>query len=762
MTTRYRRSTKPSRARTFRIIGTRPVRPGDADKVTGQALFGEDVRLPGMLYGAILRSPHAHARIVAIDTRGAEALPGVRAVVTAADLPALSESAAPGEGGVAVAERDNLLAREKVLYSGHAVAAVAATSPHLAAEALERIQVTYDVLPPVLDARQAMAEGAPILHPGLRTDDMTGSSRGPTNIATHLLVKRGNLEKGFRRATVIVEREFETASVHQGYVEPQNATALFALDGRLTLWCSTQGAFSVREQVAEALQIQAAHIRVIPLEVGGGFGGKNRVYLEPVAALLSRKSGGKPVKLVMSHAEVLAATGPAPASHIRVKLGADRLGRLTAASARLVYASGAFPTWGAASGMDVLFGAYRIDNLELEGYDVVVNTPWASTYRAPGAANAAFAGEACVDEVCEKLGMDPLEFRRLNGVREGDRRPGGGTFGPIGFLETLEAAQQHPHYLSRLSGPHQGRGVASAYWGNASGRSSASASLNPDGTVSLVTGSVDLSGTRLTLAMQLAETLGIPVDDIRTTVADTDSTGYADGTWGSRTTFSTGWAVIELGKNLIRLLRQRAAANWQVPLEQVTFADGLFSIGARRLAFKKVAATLSADLPVLASATANPSGEEGPAFATHIVDVEVDPETGQVRILRYTAVQDVGRAVHPAYVEGQIQGGATQGMGWALNEGYVYDEAGRMLNAGFLDYRIPICSDLPPIETVIVEVPHPGHPYGVRGAGEISIVPPPAAIANAIHAATGLRPGALPMSPARILEALWAKEGRPE
>ena len=710
-----------------------------------------------MLYGAILRSPHAHARIAAIDTRAAEALPGVSAVVTAADLPELSESAAQGEGGVV--ERDNLLAREKVLYSGHAVAAVAATSPHLAAEALEHIRVTYDVLPHVLDARQAMAEGAPVLHPALRTDDMTGTSRQPTNIAAHMLVKRGNPEKGFRQAAVIVEREFVTAPVHQGYVEPQNATALFAANGRLTLWCSTQGAFSVREQVAEALQMPAAHIRVIPLEVGGGFGGKNRVYLEPVAALLSRKSGGKPVKLVMSQAEVLSATGPAPASHIHVKLGADRLGRLTAASARLTYASGAFPTWGAASGMDVILGAYRIDNLELEGYDVVVNTPWAATYRAPGAANAAFAGEVCVDELCEKLGMDPLDLRRLNGVREGDRRPGGGTFGPIGFLETLEAARRHPHYTSPLSGPHQGRGVASAYWGNASGRSSASASIDPDGTVSLVTGSVDLSGTRLTLAMQLAETLGIPVEDIRTTVADTDSAGYADGTWGSRTTFSTGWAVVELGKNLIRLMRQRAAAYWQVPLEQVKFADGVFSIGARRLAFKKVGATLSADIPVLASAAANPSGEEGPAFATHIVDVEVDPETGQVKILRYTAVQDVGRAVHPAYVEGQIQGGATQGIGWALNEGYVYDEAGRLLNTSYLDYRIPTCPDLPPIETVIVEVPHPGHPFGVRGAGEISIVPPPAAIANAIHAATGRRLGVLPMSPARVLEALWAQKG---
>ena len=231
---------------------------------------------------------------------------------------------------------------------------------------------------------------------------------------------------------------------------------------------------------------------------------------------------------------------------------------------------------------------------------------------------------------------------------------------------------------------------------------SASASLNPDGTVSLVTGSVDLTGTRMTLAMQLAETLGLSAEDIKTTVADTDSAGFADGTWGSRTTFSTGWAVYELGQNLIRLLNQRAAENWRVPPEQVVFADSIFAIGDQKLTFKELAAELSADIPVMASAAVNPGGQ-GPAFATHIVDVEVDPETGQVKILRYTAIQDVGRAIHPAYVEGQIQGGATQGIGWALSEEYIYDDAGRLLNTSFLDYRIPICPDVPPIEPVIVD-----------------------------------------------------------
>ncbi len=756
-------SKENSHGRSFRVIGTEPVRPGDTDKVTGQATYGVDVSLPGMLYGVVLRSPHAHARIVSIDTRQAEALHGVKAVVTAADLPDLTEKIASlGEWGVSLRyQNDNIFARDKVLYYGHAVTAVAATSIHIATEALERIRVIYEVLPPVLDVQQAMEDSAPILHSDLRTDEMGSKSSKPTNIASHEQYKRGDLEKGFADAVVVVEREFHTGTVHQGYIEPQNATVHYDINGQLTIWCSTQGTFSTRNQVSEILQIPVSRIRVIPMEVGGAFGGKNNVYLEPVAALLSKKSGCKPVKMVMSQSEVLAATGPTSASYIRVKMGADREGRITAATAYLAYAAGAFPgspTWG---GMNVIFAPYRIENLQVDGYDIVVNKPRSSTYRAPGSSNAAFASEVVVDELCKKLGMDPLKFRQLNGVREGDRRADGLPYARIGFLETLEAARRHPHYTTPLTGKHQGRGVASGGWGNAGGRSSASASINADGTVSLVTGSVDITGTRMTLAMQLAETLEIPIEDVKTTVVDTESTGFADGSWGSRTTFSTGWAVYELGQSLIQRLRERVAELWQISPEQVVYTDGIFCAGNQKVTFKELAARLSDNFPVVASTAVNPGGV-GPAFATHIVDVEVDPETGKTDILRYTAVQDVGKAIHPAYVEGQIQGSVVQGIGWALNEEYVYDEAGRLLNTSFLDYRIPTCQDVPAIEAVIVEVPNPGHPYGVRGVGEMSIVPPPAAIANAIYNAVGVRMNVLPMSPARLLEALWAKEARKE
>ncbi len=730
----------------YKVIGASPSRPGETDKVTGKAVFGVDFQLPGLLYGAVLRSPHAHARILSIDTRPAEAMQGVQAVITASDLLDLARSASGSRAEEIPASdlRENCLASRKVLYHGQAVAAVAAADPHLAAEALDKIIVTYEILPPVLDVQQAMLASAPILHPDLRTDESEPQSSigdlgdRPTNIAAHLQEKHGSLQKGFDQAVVVIEREFHTATVHQGYLEPQNAVARFEADGRLTIWCSTQGSFSARGQVAEVLGIPPERIRVFPQEVGGAFGGKNRIYLEPLAAVLSKKSGGKPVKMVMSHSQVLAATGPTAASYIRVKMGADRFGKITAAAVYLVYAAGAFPgsTYGVAA--DCILAPYRIPNYQIDAYDVVVNKPWSSSYRGLGTTASAFACETVIDELCEKLGLDALEFRLLNGVQEGDRNSSGIQFERIGFLETLRAARDHPHYAAPLIGEHQGRGVACGYWHNGGGRSSAAACINSDGSIRLSIGSVDITNTRLSLAMQLAETLGIQVDEVQASMTDTDSVGYADGTWGSRTTFSAGWAVYELGQKLIRILSERAARLWEIPVEEVTFTEGVFEAEGQKLSFKELAARMNRESPVTASAEVNPGGV-GPAFATHIVDVEVDPETGRVKILRYTAVQDVGKAIHPANVEGQIQGAVTQGIGWGLNEAYFYDEAGHLLNASFLDYRIPTCADVPFIEPVIIEVPNPGHPFGVRGVGEMSIIPPPAAIANAIHAAIGVR-----------------------
>lgn len=411
-------------AAAFKVIGTCPIRPDGVDKVTGRAVYGADVRLPGMLYGKVLRSPHAHARIRGIDVEAALKLPGVRAVCYRADLPSLADSMEDlGESIVNMRyASNNILADDKVLYYGHAVAAVAADSVHIAEEAMGCIVVDYEVLPHVLDGRRAMEANAPLLLPELRTNEMGKRGETPTNVAEHIRHQRGDVEQAFAAAAVVVERVFQSATVHQGYIEPQNATALWNHDGRIAVWCSTQAAFSVREQLAELLQVQVADIEVTPTEIGGGFGGKISVYLEPIAALLSKKSGCRPVKLVMTRAEVLAATGPTSGAWMRVKMGADAAGRLTVAEAELVYEAGAFPGSPVGAACDVIFAAYKLENLLVDGYDVVVNRPKATPYRAPGGTNVVFAGESVVDELAQKLGFDPLEFRLYNVVTEGDRR----------------------------------------------------------------------------------------------------------------------------------------------------------------------------------------------------------------------------------------------------------------------------------------------------------------------------------------------------
>jgi CO/xanthine dehydrogenase Mo-binding subunit len=745
----------------YQVIGTRPIRHDGMDKVTGRAIYGADVQMAGLLHGRILRSPHAHARIRKIDTGKALALPGVCAVATSADLPEPGDRIAElGEGAVNLRHlSSNCLARGKVLYQGHAVAAVAAVSPHLAEEALSLIEVDYEVLPPAIDVRDALKDGAPLLHPKLITESLGKPTGKPSNIAKHFQFKLGDVARGFADATVVVEREFHTATVHQGYIEPHNATALFNADGNLTIWCSTQGAFTVRAQVAELLQIPIARVKVIPMEIGGGFGGKIRVYLEPVAAILSRKSG-KPVKVLMSRAEVFAGTGPTPGSLIRMKMGAYATGRLTAGQAYLAYEAGAFPGSPVGAGAMCVFACYDIPNMLVDGYDVVVNKPATSAYRAPGATNAAFAVETIVDEICEKLHIDPLDFRTRNGAREGTRRADGPVFPRIGMIETVQTAREHAHYRTPLAGPNRGRGVASGFWFNCGLKSSATASVNADGTVSLVEGSTDIGGTRTSIAMQLAEALGITAEEVRPVVGDTEGVGYTDVTGGSRVTFATGWAAYEAAQDIKRQMIARAAQIWEVKPEAVHYERGTLictSDPARRLTFKELAAQLHATGgTIVGRASVDPPGAGG-AFATHIADVEVDPDTGKVTILRYTAVQDVGRAIHPGYVEGQIQGGTVQGIGWGLNEEYLYNDRGEMTNASFLDYRLPTSLDLPMIDAVIVEVPNPGHPYGVRGVGEVPIVPPPAALANAIYRAVGVRMTELPMSPGRVVKALLAK-----
>jgi len=745
----------------LKIVGTRPLRPDGVDKVTGRAKFGADIHVPNMLIGKVLRSPHAHARIKSIDVSRAQALKGVKAVITSADLCDLPSEFIPA-GEMMVNFKDmtrNVMAREKALYEGHAVAAVAAVSEAVAAQALTLIDVQYEVLPHVMDVAKAMEADAPLLHDDMFTIGVEPRPAKASNIAKRVEFGFGDLEAGFAKADVIVEREFATKPVHQGYIEPHACLASVSEDGQAELWCTTQGQFIVRAFCAKLLGMEVSRLRVTASEIGGGFGGKTVVYLEPLALALSRKAC-QPVKMTMSRTDVFRASGPTSGAKIWVKVGATRDGRITAADALLKYQAGAFQGSPVQPGAMCAFAPYDLENVRIVGFDVVVNRPKVAAYRAPGGPIAEFAVESVIDEIALKIGMDPIEFRLKNAAKEGTRAPYGPKLGPIGLVQTLEAARAHAHYRAPLKA-NQGRGVASGFWFNIGGETCASMNLGEDGSVAIVVGTPDIGGSRASLSMMAAEELGIPLQQVSAVIGDTSSLGFNFLTGGSRVTFSSGIAVVEAARDVIKQLRARAAKIWEVTVEEVEWVEGHARLSGKgeSLSLAELAKTAGkTGGPISGNAALNVTGA-GPSLATHLVDVEVDPETGKVTILRYTAIQDAGKAVHPSYVEGQMQGGAVQGIGWALNEEYIYDDKGRMENAGFLDYRIPVCSDVPMIDTVIVEVPNPRHPYGVRGVGETPIVPPMAAIANAVSHATGVRFTELPMSPPRVLAGIDAQRG---
>jgi len=750
------------------LIGSRPVRPDGVPKVTGMAQYGADYSLPGMLWGAVLRSPHAHARIKSIDTSRAEALSGVKAVITSVDLPE-QKFAYSGPERVQINYwhmTRNILAREKALFAGHPVAAVAATSQAIAAQALKLIDVQYEVLPHVIDVEDAMRDDAPVLFDDLFTKGVEPTPTKPSNVARRAEFKAGDLEAGFAKADEVVEMSFKTEPVHQGYIEPHAALARYGTDGQCEVWSSSQGHFFVRAYTAALLGLKQSDVVVHPAEIGGGFGGKTVIYLEPLALTLSKKSG-YPVKMVMTREEVMMATGPTSGSSMTVKMGVTRDGKIVAADGVFKFQAGAFPGSPVMNGAMCAFTVYEIENARAVSYDVVSNRPKAAAYRAPGSPIAAFAVESVVDELARRIGMDPLELRLKNAVKAGSPTIWGPKHAHDGFRETIQALMQHPAYQTPL-GPNQGRGVASGFWFNAGGESSATIHVNEDGSIALATGSMDVGGSRASMAMMAAETLGVPYESVRSTVADTASIGYNHVTGGSRITYATGMAVVQACQKIIDDMRGRAAMIWDVDPEGVVWENGAAKpVNAEvgdfePLTLKDIAAKRSVTGgPIVAEVAIN-AGGQAPGFSTQFCDVEVDPETGAVKILRYVAAQDVGRAIHRSYVEGQIEGGVVQGIGWALNETYVYNDKGQMENSGFLDYRVPVASDLPMIEAVLVEVPNPNHPFGVKGVGEVNIVPVMAAVANAIRGATGVRMTALPMSPPAVLAALDANQAEAE
>ncbi len=736
-------------------IGKRTIRPDGADKVTGKAQYSSDTKLPDMLWGKVLRSPHPHARIRSINTAKAEALPGVKAVVTAKDVVEF-----PIDKSVMLGIQDmrwmcrNVMAREKALFAGHPIAAVAATSQKIAAQACKLIEVDYEVLPWVIEIEDAIKPGAPILH------EFNAFEGKPSNITGKLEHKLGDVDAGFAQADVVVERSFKTRPVHQGYIEPHSCLVSVAADGKTTIWSSSQGQFMVRAMTAYLTGIPQSNIRAIPAEIGGGFGGKTIVYLEPLATLLARKSR-RPVKMVMSREEVFRASGPTSGSMSTVKIGAKKDGTIVAAKGTYYLQAGALPGSPIRGAAGCSFAPYNIANVHSVGFDVVSNRSKVAAYRAPGAPIGAYAVECVIDELAEKLKVDPLEMRLKNAAKQGTKSAHGPTYPVIGFEQTIRAAIEHPHYKAPLAA-NQGRGVASGFWFNAGGESSAQVNINEDGTVVVVTGHPDIGGSRAATANITAELLGIDYNKVSVLIGDTSVIGFSNLTGGSRVTYASAMVVTTSTQAVIKQLRERAAKIWKIDPEAVVWGDGearpagdnAGKFPPLKLAELAARATETGG-PIGSGSAQNTTGAEG-GFATHICDVEVDRETGRVQVTRYTSFQDVGRAIHPSYVEGQMQGGVAQGIGWALNEEYVYDKNGHVDNPSFLDYRMPVASDLPMLDNVMIEVPNPKHPQGVRGVGEVPLVPALAAVSNALHNALGQRFDSLPMSPPKVLAKLKA------
>ena len=749
----------------YKVIGTNPIRHDGYDKVTGRAIYGADVKLPGLIWGEVLRSPYAHARIKSIDTSEAEKMDGVFSVITSKDIPINStkdEKTFTQNNGITVdlkRDVDNILARDKVLYKGHAVAAVSANDRNTAKEACKLIKVEYEVLEPVKNVDEAIAKDAPIILEDLEADHL-GKTVKNTNIAKHFRHELGDADNDFKNSDYVLEKEFNLQTVHQGYIEPHNATAHWDENDHLSLWSSTQGMFAVRDLTASFLDLPISKVTSNYVEIGGGFGGKTKVYLPPLAGILSKKSGHRPVKMIMDRISVFQGSGPAPGGKINVKIGVTNDGKINSGSVDIKLEAGAYPGSAIPAAAVCCLACYNIPNIKVDAYDVLVNKPKSAAYRAPGSPQVSFAVESVIDEICEKMTWDKIDFRIANASKEGTRKPDGVLYHKIGFIETLEAAKKSDHWNSKIDKRNKnkiyGRGLACGYWHNGGNRSTVDLILQDDGNIALNEGSADIGGTRTSISMQVAETLGIPAENIHPSIPDTDKIGFTATTGGSRTTYATGYAGWEAAKKLIDEMKKRVSILWEEPEDQINFDDGKFNsnVSELEISIEELATKINpTGGPVTSTASVNLSAA-GNGFGVGICDLEIDPKTGKTDVVRYTAIQDVGKAIYPQYAEGQIQGGAVQGIGWALNEEYYIEKDGSMANTSFLDYRMPTALDMPNIDVILVEVANPLHPFGVRGVGEVPIVPPLGAVANAIKDATGKRLYHTPMNPRKILEAL--------
>src|SRR5690349_17555566 len=753
-------------------VGLSIPRPDGPEKVTGRVQYVADIQPRGLLHAALLRSPHAHARITRIDTTRAKALRGVRAVLTAADMPYLKKKAPTRAHAV--------LAIDRVVFAGQPVAAVAADELAIAEEALDLIVVEYEVLAAAVDPLESMKPGAPpVAEAGTEADTSEAQAHGSVsgvaavakpakavNISQQAKLARGDVAKGLAESDVVVEKTYRVPMVHQGYLEPHAVLAQWDTTGQLTLWASTQGSFNTRSEVADVLEIAENRIKVIPVECGGGFGGKIRALCEPVTAELARVTG-RPVRYVMTRREELIAGMPAPQVIIKLKTGVKRDGTLMAIDAETVIDSGAFS--GAVLAVSAVFlgSMYKWPSFDIRGFEVLTHKPSVAAYRAPVAPQTIFAIESHMEQIARDLGLDSVEFRMRHLIQEGDPMVNGQPWQSNGARQVLARLAEHPHWKTRKqwiaegkNGKKRGVGLALGGWLGGLQPTGATVRLNPDGTLAVLTGQVDIAGTNISLAQIAASAYGVDTDLVRITTGDTDVAPLTGLSAGSKTIYTVGAAVLQAAEDARRQTFEIAAAELEASVHDLELADGKITVRGMpdkgiTLATigKKGNLYMSKTPPVLGKA--NPAfTQQAPAFAAQLARLEVDADTGEVTLQDFVICQDVGKAINPLGVEGQMQGGAVQSLGIALTEGLMFDDNGRLTNPSLLDYRKLTAADLPNLETIIVEVPAPAGPFGARGVGEPPIIPAPAAIANAVHDAVGARITQLPLNPERIALAV--------
>jgi CO/xanthine dehydrogenase Mo-binding subunit len=738
----------------YAVIGKGITRIDGAVRVTGKAVFGDDVRLPGLLHGKVLRSPHAHARLVRLDTSKAERLPGVKAVITAKDAPDTPS------GGI-IKDRW-IFARDKVRYMGEPIAAVAATDAFIAEEALRLIEVEYEVLPAVIDPRQAAENPPALVHEGWESYRAPATLVRRGNLVNYAEVKVGDVERGFQESDLVFEGRYEVAMAHQGYIEPHVSMAKVDPDGKINVWTTTQGQFTIRNYLAEALQVSHSRIRLIGTEIGGGFGGKNTLVLEPPAVILSRKTG-RPIKMIMDREEDFLSTTPRRPAIIELKTGVKRDGTLVARHAKFWFGTGAYATGGfdfAANVAPRLSGPYRIPNLLVQGHVTYTNQPPCAAFRAPGSPQIVFAYESHMDEIARGLNLDVIEFRKKNALKKGDPTTIGPTAESADLVAMLDRAAQESGWYTKPKGKNRGRGIGCAFWTSGGMPGSNAVKLNEDGSVSVMTGSVDVTGTHTTLAQIVAEEMGIGIERIQVTTGDTDSAPVAPISAGSNIARSMGYTVKKATEALKQQLLETAADVLEANVNDLDAKDGrVFVKGSpeKGMTLRELytrSATQKGGPPLASFSSKNLPPTVN--YVLQVAEVEVDPETGEVKVLDLTALQDVGFALNPMSVQGQIEGGVVQGLGYALSEEMKFDATGKLTNPHLLDYKLPSILDVPRVKPVLIEEPivNGPSPYGAKGVGEPPIVPTAAAVANAIYDAIGVRVTSLPLTAEKVLKAI--------